>query len=123
VFYDTFKSYPPQAESPQQPSEPVLFVDPERSDANSWAVFCGHCDAFHWHGAGEGSRAAHCPPGKGYHATGYYLMWPPAVSLATLRKALDKLESAAMEYWCAYTLEDTVAAVDSLRHMLRGWIR
>ena len=39
-----------------------------------WGVWCTHCDAWHWHGAHEGHRYAHCTrPGSPYEAKGYNL--------------------------------------------------
>jgi len=39
-------------------------------------VWCAHCRAHHYHGAGggEGHRGAHCSdPSSPYRATGYYI--------------------------------------------------
>lgn len=41
----------------------------------SWRFRCPHCDEWHYHGAGEGGRVAHCPKrGSPYRRAGYYLI-------------------------------------------------
>ena len=37
-----------------------------------WAVWCDHCDDWHWHGPLAGHRIAHChDPASPYEARGY----------------------------------------------------
>ena len=46
-----------------------------------WAVWCDHCDDWHWHGPLEGHRIAHChDPASPYEARGYNIqLVDPAV--------------------------------------------
>lgn len=65
---------------------PVLVAErlPKSRDCRLW---CPHCRAWHFHGAEDGPRAAHCHvPDSPYHLDGYYvvisehgLARPPAV--------------------------------------------
>lgn len=37
-------------------------------------VWCEHCDAWHFHGPGDGHRVAHCAdPASPYEGSGYIL--------------------------------------------------
>jgi len=36
-------------------------------------VWCPYCRAFHYHGKGEGHRAAHCVKDNPLRQTGYYV--------------------------------------------------
>ena len=39
-----------------------------------WRVWCVHCGEWHYHGAGDGHRTAHClVPGSAYREYGYNL--------------------------------------------------
>jgi hypothetical protein len=39
----------------------------------AWGVWCKFCQAWHYHGIGEGHREAHCQPTTPYSETGYNL--------------------------------------------------
>jgi hypothetical protein len=45
-------------------------------EATLWAVWCKHCQAWHYHGAGEGHREAHCKSQESpYWKSGYNLAY------------------------------------------------
>ena len=45
-------------------------------DRTLLVVWCDHCGIWHWHGAGEGHREAHCRgPGSPYERRGYNLAY------------------------------------------------
>lgn len=53
---------------------PVLLAEPNPKYPEQWRAWCPHCRRYHFHGAGEGHRTAHCtsePPG---FPDGYYLV-------------------------------------------------
>jgi hypothetical protein len=40
----------------------------------NWAVWCAHCEKWHFHGPADGHREAHCTdPASPYWKTGYNL--------------------------------------------------
>ncbi len=50
----------------------------EAQSGKSWAFFCDHCQATHFHGPIAGHRQAHClSPNSPYANTGYFLELKP----------------------------------------------
>lgn len=47
----------------------------ELTPGGGWRFFCPVCERFHYHGAAEGHRVAHCGGGP-YREGGYYLAAP-----------------------------------------------
>lgn len=54
---------------------PVIKAEPWEDYALGLKFFCEFCNKFHYHGAGEGHRVAHCKieVESPFHETGYYL--------------------------------------------------
>jgi len=53
---------------------PVLLAKPiHRENGISWEVWCPYCDRFHYHGATEGHRVAHCAPETPFSDLGYII--------------------------------------------------
>lgn len=41
-------------------TEPVLLAEPNPRSKTQWRAWCPFCRRYHFHGAEEGHRAAHC---------------------------------------------------------------
>ena len=47
----------------------------KHNGATRWLIWCGYCEIWHYHGAGEGHREAHCVDmSSPYWKTGYNLV-------------------------------------------------
>ena len=57
---------------PRKADAPVLLAYP--AGEGRWKVWCDDCNRWHFHGAGEGHRAAHCDPDGYYDRSGYYIV-------------------------------------------------
>lgn len=55
--------------------EPVLMAEEiiEGGKVVQWKAWCPFCVRYHWHGAIEGHREAHCDPKSPFSETGYIL--------------------------------------------------
>lgn len=52
---------------------PVLRAFPLPNQRDTVGLYCEHCQRFHYHGAVEGSRVAHCAKPSPFTKTGYVL--------------------------------------------------
>lgn len=56
---------------------PILHATLDNGRNDRWKVWCQHCEVFHFHGAGDGHRAAHCSSYLSpYKETGYLIFGP-----------------------------------------------
>jgi len=56
------------------PTLPAKEIINEETGVVQWAVWCKHCQEWHYHGRGEGHREAHCSKlTSPYAASGYNL--------------------------------------------------
>lgn len=46
-----------------------------RGGAVRWLVWCRHCMVWHYHGAGDGHREAHCQEPTPFSTSGYNLAY------------------------------------------------
>jgi hypothetical protein len=58
----------------------------ERTADDELRVWCRYCGKFHYHGAADGHRVAHCiADDSPYHLTGYYLLEVDSLTLPPYR--------------------------------------
>jgi hypothetical protein len=69
---------------------PTLEALPVDGCTDQWKVWCDYCKAFHFHGAVEGHRQAHCDynGSSPYLKTGYVIAGPVSSSIPSISKAV-----------------------------------
>jgi hypothetical protein len=54
---------------------PILHATLDKGRSDRWKVWCKYCEDFHFHGASDGHRAAHCSMHSSpYKETGYIIV-------------------------------------------------